>query len=114
MELELRHKGVKIGQSFRDRITSHIQSALGRFAQRIRGVRILLTDINGQRGGVDKYCGIAVQLSGGRTIRAQDLNTQAEAAFYFAMDSAAQAVGRELERRHKRGWRKRPWNSGAR
>jgi putative sigma-54 modulation protein len=70
-------------------------------------------DTNGRRGGLDKYCGIAVRLSGGKTIRARELNTHVLAAFDFAMDRAANAVGRELERRRKRSWRKRPWNSEA-
>jgi putative sigma-54 modulation protein len=113
MELELRHKGIAVGPSLRDLVASHIQSALGRFAHRIRGVTVQLMDTNGQRGGIDKYCGIAVRLSGGKTIRAREVNTQAVAAFYFAVDRAACAVGRELERRLKRARRRRPWNLEA-
>lgn len=109
MELELRHKGIASGPSFHDLIASHIQSALGRFAHRINGVTVQLTDTNGPRGGIDKCCGIAVRLSGGKTIRARELNTQAVAAFYYAVDRVACDVSRELQRRLKRARRKRPW-----
>jgi putative sigma-54 modulation protein len=111
MDLELRHKGLAIGQSLHDLVASHIQSALGRFAHCILGVTVQFTDTNGQRGGIDKFCGIAVRLSGGKTIRAHAVNTQVVAAFYFAVDRAAYAVRRELERKRKRTCRARPWNS---
>jgi putative sigma-54 modulation protein len=113
VDLELRHRGIAIGQSLYDLIASHIQSALGRFAHRIRGVTVQLMDTNGQRGGIDKQCGIAVRLSGGKTIRAREVNTQVVAAFYFAVDRAACAVSRELARRVKRARRRRPWNLEA-
>ena len=113
MNLELRYKGITLGQSLHDLIASHVQSALGRFAHRVRGVTVQLTDTNGRRGGIDKSCGIAVRLASGKTIRAVGLNTQVVAAFYFAVDRAAYAVGRELERRRKQAWRQRPWNLEA-
>lgn len=113
MNLELRHKHVKISPTLHDHIAGHIQGALGRFSHRIRDVTIQLMDTNGQRGGIDKYCGIAVRLADGKTIHARDLNTQVVVAFYFAVDRAAYAVSRELDRRRKRNGRKRPWNAEA-
>lgn len=113
MELERRHKGIAFDQSLHDLVASHIQSALRRFADSIRRVTVQLTDTNGQRGGIDKCCGIAVRLSSGKTIRAREMNTQVVAAFYFAADHAAYAVSRECERRRQRARQARPWNSEA-
>ena len=113
MDLEFRQRRVTISPALHDQIAGHVQAALGRFSHRIRNVMVYLTDINGRRGGVDKYCGIVVQLSGGRTICARELNAQVEIAFYFAVDRAAYAVSRELERRRTRIWRRRPWIAEA-
>ncbi len=101
VELELRQKDIVIGQSLYDHIARYIDAALRRFAGRIHRVTIWLADINGPRGGIDKQCRIAVQLSKGKTIRAGNTNTNLVAAAYFAVDRAAYAVSRELRRRRK-------------
>jgi putative sigma-54 modulation protein len=101
MELELRQKDMDMGQSLYDHIAGYIDAALNRFANRINRVTIRLVDINGPRGGIDKQCRIAVQLSKGKTIRTGNTNTNMIAATYFAVDRAAHAISRELKRRRK-------------
>ena len=113
MELELRQKDVAVEPSLHDLIAGHVQSALGRFADRIRGVSVQLADTNGQRGGVDKHCGIAVRLNDGKVIRAHDHNTHVIAAFYFALDRVAYAVSRTFQRRRRHESRRRPWRLGT-
>jgi putative sigma-54 modulation protein len=101
VELELRQKDMDIGQSLHDHIADYIDTALRRFANRINRVTVWLIDINGPRGGIDKQCRIAVQLSKGKTIRMGHTNTNLVAAIYFAVDRAAHAISRELKRRRK-------------
>jgi ribosomal subunit interface protein len=101
MELDLRQKDLNIGQSLYDHIASYIEAALKRFANRINRVTIWLVDINGSRGGIDKQCRITIQLSKGRTIRAENTNTNVAAAAYFAVDRAAYAICREIKRRQR-------------
>jgi putative sigma-54 modulation protein len=113
MELLLRHKRVNIGQSLREYIAGHIDTVLGRFADRIRRVTIYLVDVNGPRGGIDKRCNIAVQLVEGGTIRAGNVNTHLVAAIYYAADRAARAVRRESQRRRKLARQSRKWNPEA-
>jgi putative sigma-54 modulation protein len=99
VELELRQKDMDIGQSMHEHISDYIDTALSRFANRINRVTIWLVGINGMRGGIDKQCRIAVQLSKGKTIRTGHTNTNMVAAIYFAVDRAAHAISRELKRR---------------
>jgi ribosomal subunit interface protein len=102
MELELRQKDLNIGQSAYEHITGCIEAALRRFAHRINRVTIWLVDNKGSHGGIDKKCRISVQMSKGRTIRAENRNTSLAAAAYFAVDKAAYAICRELNRRRRR------------
>ena len=111
MRLEIRRKGVRLAASTRQYLADHLSSALGNFVQRIRLVTIHLADNNGPRGGVDKQCLIAVQLAGGKVIRAGHSDTQLMAAVGLATDRVAYAVGRALKRQRKRTARTRPWNS---
>ena len=111
MRLEIRRKGVRIAASMRQYLTGHVSSALDRFVQGIRRVTIQLADHNGPRGGVDKHCLIAVQLAGGRVIRAGHSDTRLLAAVALATDRAAYAVGRALKRRRKRTERTRLWDA---
>jgi putative sigma-54 modulation protein len=113
MEMVLRHKHVPVGQALRKYVAEHVNTAFGKFADRIQRVTIFLADMNGPRGGVDKRCNIAVQLAKGRTIRSGNTNTHLVAAVYFATDRAAHAVQRALERRRKRARQKRTWDSDA-
>jgi putative sigma-54 modulation protein len=101
MELELRQKDIVIGQSLQEHIAGYIDAALRRFAGRIYRVTIWLADINGSRGGIDKQCRIAVQLSKGKTIRTENTNTNVAAATYYAVDRAAYAICREIKRRRR-------------
>jgi len=95
----------------REYVTDHLTAALDRFVQQIGLVRVHLSDVNGPRGGVDKQCLIAVQLAGGRTIRAAHTDTRFTAAVHLATDRVAHAVGRALKRRRERTGRTRPWES---
>jgi ribosome-associated translation inhibitor RaiA len=70
-------------------------------AHGIRAVTVHLMDVTGSSGAADNRCGIAVTLNSGKTLRTRNVNTQVIAAFYFALDRAARAVRRELERRRR-------------
>jgi putative sigma-54 modulation protein len=102
MNVKFRELGYTASPSFREMVTDRIAAALGRFAQRIRTVTVQFQDTNGPRGGIDKLCGIAVRLEHGDMLRAQDVNTQMAAAFYYALDRAAFALRRDVERRRNR------------
>ncbi|HYG66633.1 MAG TPA: hypothetical protein VD838_03205, partial [Anaeromyxobacteraceae bacterium] len=57
-------------------------------------VRVVLSDVNGPKGGADKACRIDVRLRGGRAARA----TAVELDAYDAIDRAGRRVGRLVAR----------------
>jgi putative sigma-54 modulation protein len=99
MQLEIRRKGVRLDQLVREQIADQIDVACAKFAGRIRRIMILLLDTNGPRGGPDKRCQIAVQLSQGATVRSECTDTNFTAAIHLATDRVTHTVSRVLERR---------------
>lgn len=95
----------------REYAADHLTTALDRFVQQIRVVRVWLSDVNSPRGGVDKQCLIAVQLAGGKMIRVSQADARFTSAINLAADRVAYAVSRALKRRRKRTARTRPWES---
>ena len=54
MRLEMYGHNIGLSEAVRAHIASRVEFALGRLAARITRVRILLADLNGPRGGIDK------------------------------------------------------------
>jgi putative sigma-54 modulation protein len=91
-----------IGFPLTDGIVSHVESklesALGPFSRWILKVTVRLNDLNADRGGVDKRCGIVVVLRrhGVEVAEATDQD------LYRAIDEAAGRVRKSVARHTKR------------
>lgn len=109
MQLEIRDSSLQLGSAFREQLSDHIEGACRRFAGRIRRIVVSLVDTNGPRGGLDKLCQMAVQLTRGEVIRSCSKNTNLTAAVYLATDRVTRALSRRLERNRKRSVRRRRW-----
>ena len=84
-----------------------LESALNRFAPRVRGVSVRVTDLNGPKGGPDKRCLVAVRLERpNRLILIEQVHEDEIVAIGRAVDRAARAVARAVgaaeERRYLR------------
>lgn len=81
-----------------------LEFALGRFASRIRSLRVRLTDLNGPRGGLDKQCLVTVRLDRPRrVIVIEDVDPDEAVAMSRAVERAARAVSRAV--RSASDWR---------
>lgn len=80
--------------------------AMGRFADRIRRVRVTLADVNGPRGGLDKECRVTAQLTRGDPLVAEVLDSDPGAALARAIDRITRQLATGYERRRDR--RRRP------
>lgn len=82
----------------------HAAFALTRFSRHIRSVTVRVIDVNGPRGGIDQECTVEVRMTRHREdIVVADADADPLAALSRAMNRAARAVARRLERRHS--WR---------
>lgn len=76
-------------------VRTRLEFALGRFTGRVRSLRVTLKDLNGPRGGLDKYCRIAIRLDRqGRLIVVEDLDAEPEVVIRRA---AARAVNADAD-----------------
>jgi ribosome-associated translation inhibitor RaiA len=55
----------------RDAIRAEVESALARFAERMTRVDVYVSDVNGQKGGVDKRCLLEARPRGLKPVAAE-------------------------------------------
>jgi len=98
MRITIQANGFTMTHALRAYTEQRLASALGWARARMQRLVVLLSDINGPRGGVDKRCKIQVQLGGGRAVVIEDT----EADLYAAIDRAAERADRALVRQVER------------
>jgi len=97
MRIQVRADGDAAGAMY-EAAQRRLRFALGRFDQRIAGVRVRFHDVNGPRGGVDQECQVSVRL--GRpsdVVVVEERDADPHAALARAVDRASRAVGRVIE-----------------
>ena len=107
MHVEVSGNGVNVTPAMREQVQHRLHLALGRFANRIDGVAVRLTDVNGPRGGVDVHCRMQVR---GKDIEglfttalAVDPETAINEATVRLRRVIRRAIARLEERRRSRG-----------
>jgi hypothetical protein len=98
MKLTLRFRGIPPTPTLRDQVRRRLAFALSRFATEVRAVDVLVADLNGPRGGVDKLCRMRLVASTGELV-IDERDTSLEAAVSLAAGRAARTLARTLDRR---------------
>ena len=102
MKFTLRSNGVPRSGALRTFVEDRLEHAFGRFADRIRRVRVQFTDVNGPRGGEDIECRVQATVAGGGQVIVHELRADPYAAVARACDRASQQLARRLERFQER------------
>ena len=92
-------------------VSKRVNFALDRFASTIRSLRIVLSDLNGPRGGLDKSCKLIAELNQGSVLAIEQIAPHTESAVCNAFDRLKQQIGRHLNRLRRKTRRRR--NCGA-
>jgi ribosome-associated translation inhibitor RaiA len=99
MEVEIRAKGFSVTDAIRQRAERRLRFALDRFCN-VRHVTLCIGDLNGPRGGSDKFCRIAAELDSATAVV-----EEVQPDLYVAIDRAAHRlavkVARELGRTYR-------------
>jgi len=98
MKLDIRGRQMQVTPAMRRHTERRLRFALGRFGTRLDRVTVRLFDVNGPRGGTDKWCRISVGLPATATVVVED----GDSDLYAAIDRAAERVGRMVGRRVQR------------
>lgn len=101
MKIQIRKRNVEVNEELRAHVERRLGYALGRFGDRIGGVTVRFSDINGHRGGVDKRCQIDVDLQAARAVRVEDTDADLFAVVDRAAHRAARSIARVIEREHQ-------------
>ncbi|MGB9687531.1 HPF/RaiA family ribosome-associated protein [Thermogutta sp.] len=104
MELHIQTRRVNLDEATRELVERRFMFALDQFDGFVMNVDVILEDVNGPRGGVDKYCRVLASLRGGKYIKIEDQDADLISVVNRAADRLSQVVARELDRkRDKKG-----------
>lgn len=98
MKLEMRSHGVELTSELRRHIERKLRFALTRFRQRLRRVHVLVTDVNGPRGGDDIHCKVRVELGGRGELVVREVDSDPFAAVARAIERVTRTVARRTGR----------------
>jgi len=91
--------GGAIDEEHRDYIARKLGMRLGKFASSIERITVRLSDVNGPKGGPDQKCQIKVVLSGLPSVVVNETDSALPRTIDRAIDAAAMAVRRRVQRR---------------
>lgn len=97
MKIAIRDKGIRLSTAQKSLLEDRLQFALGRFADRVQGVSVYLSDENGRKGGVDKACRMVASLPGQQPVVIQDQDSNLLSLFGRSADRLGRTVARRLE-----------------
>jgi putative sigma-54 modulation protein len=103
MQIEIRARHIDVTAALRTHIERRLTFALGRFAERIGRVRVMLDDMNGPRGGIDKRCRITIRVVPTGTVVMEDQDSNVYTAIDRVAGKAGTCVGRQLKRPRENG-----------
>lgn len=97
MKIDIRSRSLKMTDTLKNYVDRRIRFALGRFSQRLESVRIMLQDLNGPKGGVDKRCKVHVAILPSFSVIIEETDVELESAVSRALDRAGRTVARRLD-----------------
>lgn len=98
MQINVQARGFVMTAAIEAHLRRQLQFAFDHLHNRVRRVFVRLSDINGQRGGIDKRCQLQVRLADSSDVVIADVQQDLYLAMSRAVERAAGAVSRRLGR----------------
>jgi ribosomal subunit interface protein len=98
MRITTTARDIELNGSLREYVENRLAFALSRFQDRIRGVVIVLSDVNGPKNGVDKRCLLKIRPRGLSEFIIEEVESDFQSALNRAADRARRTLARRLER----------------
>jgi len=95
MKIGIQCRGFSLTSAIAGQVHKRLDFLLGRGIRRVRRVDVILSNLNGPHGGVDKRCLIKVSVDGLLPVIIEDVQTD----LYVAIDRAAGRASRTVLRR---------------
>ncbi len=98
MKIEITGRKIEVDEKVRAFAERKIQFGIGRLSQRIAGVRVLISDVNGPKGGRDTECVVEVRFRSAGRLTAKVTAVDVYAAVGQAVERAGYAVSERVKR----------------
>jgi hypothetical protein len=98
MQIEIQTFRLALAPEQREQIRRRASFALSRLRARIARIEVRLSDINGQRGGVDKQCRVRVVMTHGPTAVVEDLDADLPTLIDRALARAGRVAAKRVDR----------------
>jgi ribosome-associated translation inhibitor RaiA len=108
MRIWIKDKQKQIGSSATEHIMDKVEAAFSKFGQHVVSVDLIIEDVNGPRGGIDKKCQLLVNIRGMKSVVVSTKKASASRAIAKAIAKAKRTTNRKLKRRSMRSARRQP------
>jgi len=98
MTVNVRIRDVDNAGGLKEQIERKVGFATDRFAGRLIEIQVVVSDVNGPRGGSDKRCSIRGVLEGGRSVTVEEQGCNATTVVNRAVRRLGSSIGRLLLR----------------
>ncbi|WP_313952887.1 HPF/RaiA family ribosome-associated protein [Accumulibacter sp.] len=101
MQIVTQARGFDLTAGLREHVERRLRFALDWAHYQVGGISVLLSDINGPRGGADKRCRIRVKVVGMADVVIDDVQADLTIAVDRAVDRAGRTLARRLARQRE-------------
>ena len=98
MVIDILHRNAQVEPEFQVWIERRVRFALGRFVARIHRVAVMFDEFHSPRGRSGQRCRLLISLIPAGNVVVEDVDSTIESVASRAVERAARAVVRELER----------------
>lgn len=98
MNIDVRSKNVELTPTIHQHVRRRLGFALGARADLIRLVEVMLTDVNGPKGGRDQKCRLLIRLDGLPDVITEDTQHDLRTAIDRAAAKASHTLARKLSK----------------
>lgn len=95
MKVQVKARHFALTKELKQYVKRRLQFALGSQSEQVKRVEVMLSDINGPKGGEDKSCKILLKIKGQEDVVVDDVQSH----LYSAIDRAAGRASRTVSKR---------------
>lgn len=107
MNIQVKFRNVKINSAAIKQVRNRLSSAFARTKDTIQSVSIIVSDVNGPKGGADKLCRILIKSAQLPDIVITENQSSISAAIDRCIARARQSLSRKLKRNNKQSLHQR-------
>lgn len=105
MNIDVQARDFSLTEALSAEIERRVIYPLSRRHDQIKRIVVRLGDVNGPKGGEDKYCRIKVEMPGQKDVYVEDVESDMYTAIYRAADRVSRTVSRRISRLRERSIR---------